>query len=195
MGRFLKFLDAGLTETFQQEKTTMDMDELKSFEDRGIPGNRADFSQLSGWESRSGTSPYQSYMIFEVGGILEASQFKAYATGEKLGFKAVLGSWRGTHNPAFVMADTPSNRLAIAFWVKGQEAILCLGPAYRKNSQGLGQLFGNREAILDWLAPDGYTVTSREPLQGLFSPISQKEADGLASWTFDPTENQYYGVV
>lgn len=148
----------------------------------------------SGWESRSGDSAFKRFVVFAVGGIMEGKQFNAWALGEGLRFKALEGSWRGQKEPSFIVEDTNENRLRIAYWTKGQEAILCLGKAYRTGPDGLGRLFGNREAILDFLDGDGYSVTRREPA-GLWQPASRNQALAQESWTFDPTENQYYIVV
>lgn len=148
-----------------------------------------------GWEARSGSSPFTPYMVFEVGGIADAAAFRAWALGEGHAFKSLLGCYKGNKNPSFIMEDTSANRLAIAYWVRKQESILCLGPAYRPNEQGLHQLFGNRVAILDYLQPDGYQVFEREPLPGRWQAVSKATALKLDNWTFDPSENQYYAVV
>lgn len=150
---------------------------------------------VSSWESRSDAAAFNRFVVFSVGGILEANQFKAWALNEGVAFKALWGSWRGETEPSFIVEDTNENRLRLAYWVKGQKTLLCLGPAYRKRPDGLYQLFGNREAVLDWLEPDGYAVTKREPLEGLWQAVGKEQALALDSWTFDPTENQYYAVV
>lgn len=154
-----------------------------------------DVQRLSGWEGRSDESAHKRYLVFAVGGILEAKQFNAWALGENIRFKALEGSWKGEHEPSFIVEDTNENRLRIAYWVKGQDALLCLGPAYRKRPDGLYQLYGNREAILDWLEPDGYGVCEREKLSGLWQAVSKETALRQDSWTFDPGEKQYYAVV
>lgn len=169
--------------------TDRDLDGLAPVE----PIIRVNQDVTSGWESRSDDSAFKRYIVFEVGGIADAAAFRAWALENGLAFKSLQGSWKGRHNPAFIVEDTPSIRLKIAYWVRKQEALLCLGPAYRLREDGLYQLFGNREAILDWLEPDGYTVSYREPI-GLFGAVSKATALRLEDWTFDPTENQYYAV-
>lgn len=148
-----------------------------------------------GWENRSSEAPFKRFVIFAVGGIREAKEFNAWALAEGLRFKSLLGSYKDQHEPSFIVEDTNENRLRIAYWVKGQEAILCLGKAYRLGPDGLYRLYGNREAILDYLAPDGYSVTRREPVEGLWQPVSKNQALALDSWTFDPSQNQYYAVI
>lgn len=148
-----------------------------------------------GWEGRSSDFPYQRFVIFEVGDITRAQTFNAYALGDGLRFKQLKGSWKGVQNPAFIVEDTSTNRIKLAYWLRGQESVLCLGPAYRTGPDGQKRLYGNREAILDWLDGDGYTVKERTPLPGLFQPVSRARALDLDGWTYDPELKQYFAVV
>lgn len=191
----------------------MDYDEIKSFEDRDLNlidtleaiglktiviETADDIQNLNvsgGWEGRSDDSAFKQFIVFGVGGIADAAAFRGWALEAGYGFKSLQGSWRGRHNPSFIMQDTNAVRLAIAYWLRKQDAILCLGPAYRKNADGLGQLFGNREAILDYLLPDGFSVSRREPLKGLWQPVQKSTALAQDGWTFDPTDGQYYAVL
>lgn len=146
-----------------------------------------------GWNGWSSDYPYKRFVVFEVGSVLQAQTFKAWALGDGLRFKEVAGSWKGQQNPSFVVEDTSTNRIKLAYWVRGQETLLCLGPAYRKGPDGMSRLYGHREAILDYLESDGYGVMRREPI-GLFRPVSRDVALWSDSWTFDPTDRQYYVV-
>jgi hypothetical protein len=186
LGTFTRDLKAYIARVTASKNTSRDLDGLEPVE----PVIRA-----GGWEPRSGESPYKRFMVFEVGGIADAAAFRAWANGENRAFKSLLGCYKGQQNPSFIMEDTGANRLGIAYWVRRQESILCLGPAYRKRDDGLYQLFGNREAILDFLSPDGYQVKGRESLEGLWQTVSKETALRLDNWTFDPSDNQYYAVV
>lgn len=190
--------------TFQRDLKSYVTRVQKAFNDNGRlpelqplePIIRTNEGVTGGWEGRSDDSAFKRYIVFEVGGIQEAAAFRAWALETGKSFKSLMGSWQGRHNPSFIMEDSPTLRLELAYWVRKQEAILCLGPAYRKRPEdGLYQLFGNREAVLDWIAGDGYEVVQREPLKGLWQSVSRATALRQDSWTFDPSENQYYAVV
>jgi hypothetical protein len=186
--RDLKAYVARVAKAFNDNKTARALEPVE-------PVIRVNEGVTGGWEGRSDDAPFKRYIVFEVGGIVEAAAFKGWALETGQQFKSLMGSWKGRHNPSFIMEDTPTVRMEIAYWLKGQEAVLCLGPAYRKREDGLYQLFGNRPAILDYLEPDGYSVVKREAVEGLWQAVSKETALRLDGWTFDPTERQYYAVV
>jgi hypothetical protein len=174
----------------QAGSTSRDLDGLEA-----IPEAHFNPDVSGGWEGRSSDFPYQRFVVFEVGDIVRSQSFNAYALGDGMRYKQLKGSWRGVSNASFIVEDTSTNRVKLAYWLRGQKSVLCLGPAYRKGPDGQSRLYGNREAILDWLDNDGYTVKERTPLPGLFQPVSRAKALALEAWTFDPKLRQYFAVV
>jgi len=149
----------------------------------------------SGWEPRSGNSPYQRFVIFEVGDKVRQQAFKAWALEQKLGFKELIGKWKGQQAASFIVEDTSTNRIKLAYWLIGQEAILVLGPAWRYDpAVGTNRLFGNRLAQLEWLDSDGYQVREIEAA-GKFQAVGREQALAGDSWTYDPVTEAYYILV
>lgn len=148
-----------------------------------------------GVQPHSSTTPYSRYVIFAVGDITRAAAFRGWATSQNVPFKSLLGQWKGHSEASFIVEDTSTNRLRLAYWLAGQEAVMCLGPAYRLDQKtGLMTLFGNREAILDYLANDGYEVLDRKPV-GYFSAVARATAMASEGWTFDPASGTHYTLV
>lgn len=173
--------------------TDRDLDGLEALPMADQPRLNEDVT--SGWEGRSSDFPYRSYMVFEVGDIARSKAFIAWALEEKVRFKEVRGQWFGAGATAFVMEDTSQLRMKIAYWVRGQEAILALSPAWRYDpSVGTNRLFGNRVAHIDLLASDGYQVTERT-YAGLFQAVGRDQALREDSWTYDPASEAYYIIV
>jgi len=141
---------------------------------------------MSGIQDWSTEGPYTKLAVFAVGDLLRSAQFVAWATARGMGFKQVVGAWKGKQERAFI-TDANDIPLLRETWLAGQEAIMFLDPAYRN-----GRLYGNRRAYLQTLGPVGNPLD--ETYIGLFRRYMQAGQPDVDGWTFDPTTGQFWIV-
>jgi hypothetical protein len=152
-----------------------------------------DEPRSSGVWGYSTPSAYDSYVIFCVGHeIARQAAFKAWALANGIGFKSLLGSYKGQSETSFMVND--KQFFACDRWWADQETILRLSPLYRN-----GTLYGTREAAL-WrpsmvrsaFGDDLFVqVKGPEPI-GTMREVTREYALAQSCWTYDPQSGLYW---
>ena len=126
--------------------------------------------------AHSDDSSKADFIVFCVGNdYIVENAFKAWATHNNIGYKCLIGSYKGLKENAFIVNAKHIND--VRQWFEDEESILLLGPLIK----------GKRKATLVYM--DG--ITSKVEL-GDFNYTSKDYALKQDAWTFDPSTNSYY---
>ena len=118
------------------------------------------------------------WVIFCVGQTpYKISAFKAFASHQKLAFKALKGCYKGVTEDSFLISLRDYEK--VREWTQDEDSVLYLGMTNARNQ---------RPAFLEY--SDGII----EDL-GLFTSVSRDEALKCDGWTYDPTTDIYYTCV
>lgn len=143
---------------------------------------------MSSYTAASGVWPtsspvaFDEYAVFCVGNnkVREAA-FKAWAVAHGIGFKELVGAYKGVTETSFIVNVKSLPRIMRDVRLDGEESILLLGPRYRE-----GRMHGDRLARL-WFPAENRTV----PI-GHFREASKAYAMSRDGWTFDPSDETYW---
>jgi len=145
-------------------------------------GEREGDGGIQGWST---PSPYIECLIFCVGNnIGKESAFRAWAAEKGIGFKNLMGSYKGVSERSFLIAYEDSG--TCQFWFRNEETVLHLSSMYRKNDKGLMQMFGARKATL--LDPKGGKVADL----GILRIVTPEYALKQDNWTLDISRGTYW---
>ena len=126
--------------------------------------------------AHSDNSSTQEFIIFCVGNnATDDENFKLWAIKNNIGFKPLIGSYKGISETAFIINS--KHHEALKPWIKNEESILNLGELVK----------GKRKATLV------FTDNSIQNVDlGYFKYTSKQYALKQEAWTFDQENNAYY---
>lgn len=149
-----------------------------------------------GIQLHSTVPTWEPYVIFAIDAasngrtpqqtILGVTQFKLWCAERGLGVKELIGSYKGTTEPAFIMraSDFEANGLHVT-WCTGQESILALSGKQEPHKANAGFR----------LAALVFTDTSKPMVQlGRWECVSGDDARSLDAWTYDPTDGLFWAA-
>lgn len=136
----------------------------------------------SGVSGHSSDGFWAEYCIYSVGNdkIIDAA-FKTWCLHNRIGFKELVGSYKGETESSFISLAANMPALIAAGWLEGQESVLHLG-----NPKNFGGGKFKRPATLVFMADD-----SRVSL-GMFRQTSRELALKADGWSFDPSNSTYW---
>lgn len=157
----------------------------------------------SGVQMHSGDTKWQPYVIFEVGyDKLVQQQFKAWALNNSIGFKELVGSYKGQVAASFIVKASDLKTIASTGWLGREESILYLDPCYAPasmkphNKRPACLLYGYGKATLfedlALMHQLGERVDGQIVELGDWQQVSKDEAFKHDGWTFDPSNNTYW---
>jgi predicted alpha/beta hydrolase len=142
-------------------------------------------SGVQGWST---PTPYDEFIIFCVGNdIARESAFRAWAAENKIGFKNLIGAYKGVTERSFIV--NAKNGLSCWQWYAKEESILRLSSMYRADPKtGLMRLYGTRLATLIFI----HNKLTPYLDFGHFIQVPRELALSKDAWTLDTTDNTYW---
>lgn len=143
---------------------------------------------VSGLTSGSNHNATESLLVVAVGDLIRSAAFTQFLLGRDARFKQGVGKWRDVQERAFIIRadDYEKDPDAFAPWLKGQEAVLFLGPAFRD-----GKLYGNRRAWLLDVNERGEIWQFPATYLGLYGWVGNTQPAG--DWTYNP-ESGFFAI-
>lgn len=143
----------------------------------------------------AGVQPWSSpeqYVIFSIDFVpgysstgaraLRVAGFESDLRGLDIGFKRLVGCYKGEQEPAWIINARDWRKLAASGWIDGQESVLHLGPWQD----------GGRAATLHYQHLEAPGVNKWQESIGTFQLTSKKRALASDAWTFDPSTGEYF---
>lgn len=138
--------------------------------------------------SGAGVQPWSSpeqYVIFSIDSVGDLSYqspegFDGWLSAAGIGFKRLLGCYKGEQEPAWIINARDWRKLAASGWIDGQESVLHLG-AWANGGRPATLYYGERI--------DGHI---RFIEAGTFRLTTKRHALAQEGWTFDPSTTEYY---
>jgi hypothetical protein len=140
-------------------------------------GQAKDAGGVWGHSSETATEQYVIFCI-DVKTPEDHAHFKHWLTGHSIGFKSLIGSYKGLVEPAYIVNGRDMQEVYDTELLLRQESVLHLGI---QNSSG------RRPAIL--------VYQEFEQSIGWFHDAPRHEAVNQEGWTFDPSTGLYYIVT
>ena len=139
-----------------------------------------------GVQGHSEPHMYNQYVIFAVGDVLRQQQFKAWALDNKIGFKELVGSYKGVVEHSFIMNYETFLSKPLELWefIKQEESVLIL-----EKGVYLGGGKWYRPAYLRYF--DVAMETKRGPTMR-WRQVNREYALAQDSWTYDPSQELYF---
>ena len=129
----------------------------------------------------SSSSATDEYLIFCVGNDkVREAMFRSWATADNVGFKSLIGCYKGVTEAAFIVNLRQANKCHR--WYENEATVLQLSGLFRD-----GVAYGRRHARLMDVA-GGYEIAAL----GAFRETPQAVALAQPSWTYDPATATYW---
>lgn len=135
----------------------------------------------SGVWGHSGAHGSASYIIFAIDdtSIAGGAQFRDWMTQHKIGFKALIGCYKGVTEQSYIIN---ANDWAAVYETRAcalQESILELGPCTARDKRPAKLIYQ------DWVKRPAEDI-------GFIQSVPEVEAKEYNSWSYDPQSKQYF---
>jgi hypothetical protein len=140
-------------------------------------GNLAGGAGVQPW-----SSPEQFVIFSHDATYGHSDELAFYLQARDIGFKALVGCYKGTKEPAWIVNARDWRQIAASGWIDGQESVLHLGP-YDNGSRAAALYYGQRQ--------EGASADTAHWI-GRFHQEAKAYALKQDAWTFDPSTGDYY---